>query len=63
MNFIDSVEAGKFMAFLVDKSFVGLINGCSNGTISIRQILDYIEVIFIRESIWKIKIMDERGVL
>lgn len=117
MSFIDSVEAGKFMAFLVDKNFVGPINGCSDGTISIREILDYIdentgieaiinkdgatapynsepeysinndkaknlgfeftsikswifklidyyiEVIFMRESISKIKILDERGVL
>ena len=43
MSFINSVEAGKFMAHLVDKDFLGAINGCSYGTISIREILDYVE--------------------
>lgn len=43
MSFIRSDEAGKFIAFLVDQKFSGPINGCSNGTISIRQILDYVE--------------------
>lgn len=43
MNFINSVEAGKFMAHLADKDFTGAVNGCSYGTISIREILDYIE--------------------
>ncbi|MBQ2867398.1 MAG: hypothetical protein IJE87_03395, partial [Firmicutes bacterium] len=43
MCFIHSVEAGKFLAYLVDKDVVGAINGCSYGTISIREILDYVE--------------------
>lgn len=43
MSFIGSREAGEFMAFLVDKEFDGAINGASHGTISIREILDYIE--------------------
>lgn len=43
MSFIKSDEAGKFMAYLVDKDFTGPINGCSYGTISIREILEYVE--------------------
>ena len=31
------------MAYLVDKDFTGPINGCSYGTISIREILEYVE--------------------
>ena len=43
MSFIKSDEAGKYMAYLVDKDFTGPINGCSYGTISIREILEYVE--------------------
>jgi len=43
MGFIRSDEAGKFMAFLVDKDFEGAINGSSKGTISLREIIDYVE--------------------
>ena len=43
MSFIGSDEAGKFMSFLVDRSFSGAVNGSSKGTISIREILGYIE--------------------
>lgn len=43
MGYIDSEEAGKFLAFLVDKDYIGALNGCSDGTISIREILDYVE--------------------
>ena len=43
MGFIRSDEAGKFMAFLAEKPFRGAVNGCSEGTISIREILDYVE--------------------
>lgn len=43
MGFIRSDEAGRFLAFLADKEFTGPINGCSMGTISIREILDYVE--------------------
>lgn len=43
MGFIRSEEAGKFIAFLVDKDVQGAINGCCEGTISIREILDYVE--------------------
>ena len=43
MSFIRSDEAGKFMSFLVDKDFKGAINGSSKGTVSIRDILNYLE--------------------
>ncbi len=43
MGYIRSDEAGKFMAFLVDKDISGAINGSSEGTISIKEIIDYIE--------------------
>lgn len=43
MGFIRSDEAGEFIAFLVDKDVRGAINGSSNGTISIKEIIDYVE--------------------
>jgi nucleoside-diphosphate-sugar epimerase len=43
MSYIRSDEAGKFMAFLVDKDFAGAINGASDGTISIKEIIKYVE--------------------
>lgn len=43
MSFIRSDEAGKFMSFLVDKDIKGAVNGSSKGTVSIREILDYLE--------------------
>ena len=43
MGFIRSDEAGKFMAFLVEQDIRGAINGSSEGTISIREIIEYVE--------------------
>lgn len=43
MGYIRSDEAGKFIAFLVDKDINGAINGSSEGTISIKEIIDYVE--------------------
>ena len=43
MGYIRSDEAGKFMAFLTDKNVQGAINGSSQGTISLREIIDYVE--------------------
>ncbi len=43
MGYIRSDEAGKFMAFLVDKDVRGAINGSSAGTISIREMIEYVE--------------------
>lgn len=43
MSYIRSDEAGDFIAYLVDKDVKGAINGSSVGTISLREIIDYIE--------------------
>lgn len=43
MGFIHSEEAGRFMAFLADRNITGALNGCSHGTISLREILGYVE--------------------
>ena len=43
IGFIRSDEAGKFMAFLVDKDLRGAVNGSSKGTISIKEIIEYVE--------------------
>ena len=43
MGFIHSDEAGRFLAFLAEKDFQGAVNGCSSGTISVREIIDYVE--------------------
>lgn len=43
MGYIRSDEAGRFMAFLVDKDIKGAMNGSSKGTISIREIIAYVE--------------------
>ena len=43
MSYIRSDEAGKFLAYLVDKDVEGAINGSSLGTISLREIINYVE--------------------
>ncbi len=43
MGYIKSDEAGRFLAFLVDKDIKGAINGSSRGTISLREIIEYVE--------------------
>lgn len=43
MSYIRSDEAGKFLAFLAEKNIHGAINGSSGGTISLREIIDYVE--------------------
>ena len=43
MSYIRSDEAGKFIAFLVDKDINGAINGSAEGTISLKEIIDYVE--------------------
>lgn len=57
MSFIRSEEAGKFLAFLAEKDMTGAVNGCSDGTISIREILDYVS-----EKTGKKPILSETGV-
>ena len=43
MGYIRSDEAGKFLAFLVDKDVRGAINGSAQGTISLKEIIAYVE--------------------
>ena len=43
MSLIHAREAGEFLAYLVEKDFKGAINGCSDNTVSIREILNYVE--------------------
>lgn len=43
MGYIRSDEAGKFLAFLADKNFSGAVNGSAHGTISLKEIIHYVE--------------------
>lgn len=43
MSFIRSDESGYFIAFLADRNVSGAINGCSDGTISLKEIIEYVE--------------------
>lgn len=43
MSYIRSDEAGKFIAFLVNNDVKGAINGASDGTIALREIIEYVE--------------------
>lgn len=43
MGYIRSDEAGRFIAFLADKDVNGAINGSSEGTISLKEIIEYVE--------------------
>lgn len=43
MSFIGSCEAGDFLAYLADQEYTGAINGCNEGTISLHEIINYVE--------------------
>ncbi len=43
MGFITSKDAGEFLAFLADKDYHGALNGACVGSISIRELLTYVE--------------------
>lgn len=43
LGFIDSVEAGRFMAFLAENPFKGAINGCLGGAVSMGEVINYVE--------------------
>ncbi|WP_026528745.1 NAD-dependent epimerase/dehydratase family protein [Butyrivibrio sp. VCD2006] len=43
MSFIHEKEAGEFIAYLVDHPISGAVNGCSNGTVKISDIINYAE--------------------
>lgn len=44
LGFLRSDEAGKFLAHLAGSGFCGSLNGCSHGTISVAEILAYLEI-------------------
>ena len=43
MGYISSGEAGEFLAFIAEQGGNGAINGCSKGTISLCEIIAYVE--------------------
>jgi len=43
MEFVMSCEAGKFLAWLADKNFCGSINAANYGSISLAEIIKYVE--------------------
>ncbi len=43
MTFIQSKEAGKFLAWMANNDFFGYINAASNGSVSLYDIISYIE--------------------
>jgi len=43
IGFVSSTEAGKFLAWIAEKKFVGPINGNNVGTISLHEIISYVE--------------------
>lgn len=43
MSFISASEAGDFLAYLADQEYTGAINGCNEGTISLQEIICYVE--------------------
>lgn len=43
MSFITSNEAGRFLSFLSTSNIIGAINGACSGTISLKEIIDYLE--------------------
>lgn len=43
LGFIHSAEAGDFLAWTTEQKFIGTINGNSFGTISLQEIINYIE--------------------
>lgn len=55
MGFIRSEEAGKFLAFLVDKEYEGAINGCSYGTISMREVIEYVEKKTCKKAVYSVE--------
>ena len=43
MGFVSSNEAGQFLAFLAEQESAGVVNGSSMGTISLQEIITYVE--------------------
>lgn len=43
IGFINSAEAGEFLTWVAEQNFIGPINGNNFGTISLKEIIDYVE--------------------
>jgi len=43
LTFINSGESGCFLAWCAEKSIWGYVNACSNGSISLSEIINYVE--------------------
>lgn len=43
MGYVSSEEAGRFLAFLAEQEYTGSINGSNGGTISLSEIIKYVE--------------------
>lgn len=43
IGFINSREAGDFLAWIAEQKFIGAINGSNIGTISLQEIINYVE--------------------
>lgn len=43
MGYIRSDEAGMFLAYLAERDFTGAVNGSSYGTISLKEMIQYVE--------------------
>lgn len=43
IGFINSAEAGNFLAWVAEQKFIGSINGNNIGTISLQEIINYVE--------------------
>ena len=56
LSFIHEKEAGEFIAYLTDHPICGAVNGCSNGTIKISDIIGYTE-----KKLGKKAILEEDG--
>ncbi|MGL5153155.1 MAG: NAD-dependent epimerase/dehydratase family protein, partial [Clostridium sp.] len=55
LSFISKIEAGDFLAFLCDTDYQGQINGASEGSITLNEIIKYIEVVTNKKAIIKEK--------
>ncbi|WP_411676917.1 NAD-dependent epimerase/dehydratase family protein [Caproicibacter sp.] len=43
MGFVSSNEAGRFLAFLAEQEYTGVMNGSNSGTISLQEIIQHVE--------------------
>ena len=53
ISFIHEKDAGEFLAHIAEKEIYGAVNGCSDGDISVREIISFIEKITGRQAILK----------